>query len=257
MLEKYLLDIGLSLKEIAVYMASLELGESTVIDIAKKSDVNRTTIYPIIDSLKEKGLLSLIQKGKKQYFYAESPNKIRSFVDSKINELEASKESLPEVIKQLGAFENRRGDKPVVRFYEGDDGVNSMLEEFITGDEKVSDPNSEDNKIFISYSRDLQESLVSKEQRDYRRNIRNQSGVKSIYLYNKKEGELISDELRKRIKVDSKIYPFPAHIAVFKDRIRFISYTKKMGILIIDSELAETLRSIMKLATKAGEKQAK
>lgn len=248
MIEKYLLDIGLSLKEIAVYLASLELGESTVIDIAKKSDVNRTTIYPIIDSLKEKGLLSLVQKGKKQYFYAESPNKIRSFVDSKINELEASKESLPELIKQLSALENRRGDKPVVRFYEGNEGINSMMEEFLYTSEKIGDSDLDGNKIFIAYSRDLQEETVSAKEREYRRKIRNEAGVKAVYLYTKKSGTLDNDASHERIKVDQDKFPLLAHLAVFKDRIRMISYTKKNAILIIDKEFAETLRSILRLA---------
>jgi len=65
LLEKYLKSIELSDKEIKVYVSALELGESTVIDISKKSRVNRTTIYPVIDSLQEKGLVSLAQKGKK------------------------------------------------------------------------------------------------------------------------------------------------------------------------------------------------
>ncbi len=64
MIEKYLLSIGFSVKEIKVYLSSLELGESSVLDISKNSRINRTTIYPIIDSLTKKGLISLIQKGK-------------------------------------------------------------------------------------------------------------------------------------------------------------------------------------------------
>jgi HTH-type transcriptional regulator, sugar sensing transcriptional regulator len=250
MLEKYLLDIGLSDKEIKVYLSSLELGESSVLDISKKSKVNRTTIYPIIDSLTQKGLMSLVQKGKKQYFYAESPSKIRTFVDSKINDLEASKSNLPDLIKQLSAIENSRSDKPAVRFYEGNEGINSMLEEFLQSSEIVSDPDSAENKMYITYSRDLQEKSVSESDREYRRQIRNKSKVKSVYLYTKEEGELVSDELRKRVKINEKIYPIPAHIAVFKDRIRLISYTKNTGILIVDRELAETLRSIMRLAEK-------
>ena len=226
MFEKYLLSLGLSEKEIRVYTSTLELSESSIIDISKKSKVNRTTIYPIIESLREKGLISMVQKGKKQTFYAESPEKLKLYVDSKIRELENKKEGLNIIIKQLSAIENRRSDKPVVRFYEGNEGINTMLEEFLESNQKIVDPDDDNNKMYISYSRDLQEKIAPKVSRDYRREIRNKSGVKSVYLYTKKEGELISDALRERIKVDSKKYPFPAHIAVLKDKIRLISYTK-------------------------------
>lgn len=248
MLEKYLLDIGLSDKEIAVYLSALELGESSVLDISKKSRVNRTTIYPIIDSLTKKGLMSLVQKGKKQYFFAESPSKIKAFVDSKINQLEASKGSLPELVKQLSAIENRRSNKPIVRFYEGNEGINSMLEEFLDTNEKIENPDEDSNKIFIAYSRDLQEKTVSEEERAYRRKIRNESGVKAVYLYTKESGELPADESHIRIKVDKDKFPLQAHLAVFKDRIRMISYTKNSAILIVDPDFAETLRSLLRLA---------
>ena len=52
----------------------------TILDLSKKSKVNRTTIYPLIDSLVKKGLMSVVEKGKKQYFFAESPSKIKTFM---------------------------------------------------------------------------------------------------------------------------------------------------------------------------------
>lgn len=254
MFEKYLAGIGFSEKEIKVYISALELGEASVLQIAKKSRINRTTTYPILNALKDKGLVSVVNKGKKQLFFAESPEKISTFVDTRIRELESRKNDLPELVKQLKVFENRRQNKPIVRFYEGDEGINTMLEEFVPNDEKISNPDNDQNKMYNAYSRDMQEAFVSLKQREYRRQIRNKTGVKSVYLYTKDKGELVNDTLRKRIKVDKKLYPFPAHIAVFKDRIRLISYTKKMGILIFDAELAETLRSLMRLAVKGAEK---
>lgn len=250
MFEKYLAGIGFGEKEIKVYISALELGEASVLQIAKKSRINRTTTYPILSALKDKGLVSVVNKGKKQLFFAESPEKISVFVDARIRELETRKNDLPELVKELKVFENRRQNKPVVRFYEGDEGVDTMLEEFVPEDEKVVDPDNDQNKMYISYSRDMQETLVSEKRRDYRRQIRDKTGVKSVYLYTKDKGGLISDTLRERIKVDKEKYPFLAHIAVFKDRIRLISYTKKMGILIFDAEIAETLRSLMRLAVK-------
>ena len=254
MFEKYLVGIGFSEKEVKVYISALELGEASVLQIAKKSRINRTTTYPILNALKDKGLVSVINKGKKQLFFAESPEKISTFVDARIRELESHKNDLPDLVKELKVFENRRQNKPIVRFYEGDEGINTMLEEFVPGDEKIVNPDNDQNKMYISYSRDMQEASVSEKRRDYRRQIRNKTGVKCVYLYTKDKGELVSDALRQRIKVDKKQYPFPAHIAVFKDRIRLISYTKNMGILIFDSELAETLRSLMRLAVKGAEK---
>ena len=75
-----LMDIGLSEKEAAVYLALLELGSDTVQHIAKKSAVNRATTYVILDSLKKKGVVSTVEKGTKTHFQAESPESLRKLI---------------------------------------------------------------------------------------------------------------------------------------------------------------------------------
>ena len=50
--------LGLSEKEAAVYLASLELGPAPVQDISHKAKVNRATTYVMIESLMGRGLIS-------------------------------------------------------------------------------------------------------------------------------------------------------------------------------------------------------
>ena len=49
--EKQLKSLGFSEKEARVYLALLELGPSTTTEIARKSKINRTTGYDILESL--------------------------------------------------------------------------------------------------------------------------------------------------------------------------------------------------------------
>ena len=51
-MEEKLEQIGLDPKEAKVYLAMLELGETTVARIAQKSKIKRTTAYDLVDSLK-------------------------------------------------------------------------------------------------------------------------------------------------------------------------------------------------------------
>jgi HTH-type transcriptional regulator, sugar sensing transcriptional regulator len=69
-------EIGLTEKEAKVYLAMLALGETTVNKIAQTSEVKRTTIYPLIDSLKQKGLANVVLRGFKQFYKAASPEKL-------------------------------------------------------------------------------------------------------------------------------------------------------------------------------------
>ena len=59
-LVKILTEIGLNEKQAKVYLAVLELGGSKVTEIAALSKVHRVTVYDILKSLMEKGLVSSI-----------------------------------------------------------------------------------------------------------------------------------------------------------------------------------------------------
>ena len=76
-----LIDFGLSEHEAAVYLSALSLGQSTVNQIAKHSGVKRTTVYPVIESLKRKGIMNVEVKGFKKLFVAESPDKLERIIE--------------------------------------------------------------------------------------------------------------------------------------------------------------------------------
>ena len=88
MFEKELQNLGLSEKEAKIYLASLELGPETVQNIAKKAGINRPTTYLQIESLKEKGLISEFQRGKKTFYAPESPNRLLSMLGTFEKELD-------------------------------------------------------------------------------------------------------------------------------------------------------------------------
>src|SRR3989338_8513836 len=100
MFEK-LKNLGLSENEAKTYMAMLELGPSVVVEIARKSQINRPTTYVQIESLKRKGLISTQVQGKKQLFIAESPDKLELLIDSELKTVEDKKNELSNYLPKL------------------------------------------------------------------------------------------------------------------------------------------------------------
>ncbi len=49
--EKLLKTLGFTDSESRVYLVSLEMGEATVQDLAKKADISRVTAYAVIDMI--------------------------------------------------------------------------------------------------------------------------------------------------------------------------------------------------------------
>jgi sugar-specific transcriptional regulator TrmB len=103
-------------KDAGVYRACLELGSATVSDISKKSKVERTHCYSILEKLVLSGLVIETERHTKKIYSAEDPEK--TFHELK-NQIQKFEESLPE----LKSIYNLLEGKPKVRFYEGKDEI--------------------------------------------------------------------------------------------------------------------------------------
>ena len=108
---KDLEKLNLNKKEAKLYLALLELGEANLQTIADKAKLKRTTVYDVLDSLKEKGLIRLTSRGKRIYYYAENPKVIELVFQEKINKLQ---NILPELLAMANLIEK----KPKIQFFE-------------------------------------------------------------------------------------------------------------------------------------------
>ena len=71
-----LTKLGLSQKAVEVYVASLQLGPTTIQKIAQKANLPRSSTYLLMDELKTKGLISETALAKKSIFTPSSPGKL-------------------------------------------------------------------------------------------------------------------------------------------------------------------------------------
>ena len=117
--DQELIDLGLSEKEAAVYLASIQLGPSPVQKISNKSRVNRATTYVIIESLMEMGLMSKYDEGKKTFFVAEKPERLVNYFEEKGRDLKDKIFKINQIVPELNSLYNDLSDKPKVKYYEG------------------------------------------------------------------------------------------------------------------------------------------
>jgi HTH-type transcriptional regulator, sugar sensing transcriptional regulator len=136
MYEKELINLGLSEKESKVYLAALELGPETAQKIAQKAGINRPTAYVQIESLKNRGLMSQFDKGKKTFYVAESPERLSSLLNVLEKELEFKKVETERVLPSLLNLFAGKGERPKVRFLEGVEGLKTIQQEFLRSKEK-------------------------------------------------------------------------------------------------------------------------
>jgi sugar-specific transcriptional regulator TrmB len=83
---KRLETLGLNKNQSNTYLSLLELGKGTVVEIARYSGVNRTTVYDNLESLRKKELITVGIEYGKRYFYAESPESLKLLLNDRIEE---------------------------------------------------------------------------------------------------------------------------------------------------------------------------
>ncbi|MDP8212968.1 MAG: helix-turn-helix domain-containing protein [Candidatus Zapsychrus exili] len=115
--EEALKSIGLSSKEIKVYLACLKIGSATVNQISKEAGTFRTYTYDILKSLAEEGLVHHVMKERKQFFESSDPERI-------IEILKEREDKIKDVLPKLKSMSKSITEKPSVEFYEGLAGVN-------------------------------------------------------------------------------------------------------------------------------------
>ncbi len=122
-------NIGLEETEAKVYEALLELGPSTVSEIAKKAGITRTLGYPVIDKLNYYGLVDLVSgRGKKKCFVAVHPRGLVQFVKRKEEMWRKRAVETEQLLPDLLSL-YKIADKPTIRYQEGVRGIITLFEE--------------------------------------------------------------------------------------------------------------------------------
>lgn len=108
--------VGLHENEAQVYLASLELGPSSIWDIAKKSAIKRPTCYVLLDNLIFKGYASSTFDGRRHIYTVSSPKQLLASFNRR-------QEKLKKTLNQLEGLSSKSSFKPNIRLYEGKAGV--------------------------------------------------------------------------------------------------------------------------------------
>lgn len=123
-LVRVLEELGLSDPEARIYLAALALGPASILKLARAAGVKRTTVYSLIERLKQAGLMSVEIRGFKQRFVASDPERLEVMIEQRRQRLQA-------VLPELSALHNLKGGEGVLRYYEGIQAIKSVYEDVL------------------------------------------------------------------------------------------------------------------------------
>lgn len=238
-LVKSLENIGLSQKKADIYLALLELGEATVIEISKKTKIKRTTIYNLLPEMMTDGLIKTTVKNKKRIFFIEDPAQLKFDLESKLRTIE---KTLPE----LKAMQNILPYKPKITFYEGLGGMRELYQDtlntLLPGDVILSFTGLSD--FYKLVPREFSEWYIKER-------VKKKIRIKIISPISEASGEWKSNdikELREIKLVDNPDFKFNADTEIYGNKIALLSYKENfMGVIIESKEINQMQRMAFEL----------
>jgi sugar-specific transcriptional regulator TrmB len=229
-------QFGLNGKKADVYLASLELGSATVIEIAKKAGIKRTTGYDILMELEKEGLISETVRGKKRLFVGEDPENIQKKLKNKEN-------LFSEILPQLKSIYNVSGTKPKIRFYEGKEGLREVYADTLKYQGEI-----------LGFVSDAVVHVLGDDWAENYLKTRTKKGIRLRGIYPATEWMKTNmaprdqEQLRSSKLIDAKKYPFSIEINIYGfQKVALMSAKEETGIIIEGKEIYSTMKLIFEL----------
>lgn len=228
-MEEIFNELGFSERETKVYLALLELGQTSVGPIAAKTRIQHSKIYPTLEKLIDKGLVSFVIKSKTKYFQAVNPKQI-------INILKEKEAKFRELLPSLLMKQEFSKEQQIATVYEGYEAIKSMFNLIIEQLDKQS-------YYYVFAFKD--EYLSSEPASIFLRNIHKQlskKGVDDKLIANTSIKDEIKDNYKdiKKMGIKFTKIDFPLGLMIIDDRvINWVWGKRPTAIEIISKQIAE------------------
>ncbi len=228
---------GLDEKEVRVYLAGLEIGTASVLELSRRTTLPRTTLYPILERLEHHGIFKVGKQKNTKVYIAESPEILKRQFDERAVIFSQTLPALETISGSLHAG-------PGVTFYEGSDGfkrvwkaiINSGVKEYrmITSGTGLLDYAKEPYIVKRVIAERMEKKIFSKQL------IRDSKDARTIVKKDKKE-------LRESRFLPSDIH-LPSTVIVFADQVAFITTRKENTMILLASgDVALTYKTLFDL----------
>ncbi|MCL5010789.1 MAG: helix-turn-helix domain-containing protein [Patescibacteria group bacterium] len=220
-LERALEKFGLNQKQARTYLACLELGSSTVQKISQKAGLARSTTYEILESLKEKGLITTFRRKTVKCFTAEEPEKI-------IREAKMKAKMLEKCLEGFNNIQLKSRFQPTVRFYQGKRGIYEVLDEILREAKELLSFNS---------PRDVFAELNNFLNRFVQKRVSKKIPIKIICWDSPlaRERQKLGPKQLRQMKIIPPKYQYHGSVMVWKNKIAMFTLLDDFEAVIIES----------------------
>jgi len=239
-------SVGLSEPEVAVYLASLELGSRPASIIAQRARLKRGQTYNVLTTLLEKGVVQEFVKNSVRHFTCGTPESLLSLLENRERELKQNKERLSEILPELEKIRSPLNGKPKVRFFQGIEGVKEVFEDMLREETEAIYGLSD-----FDYSCTVPDAELDNWVKDFVKR-RTEKGIKYYGIFKRcaAADSVLShrpDTLREIRVIDSM--DIPAEFFIYNGKVAIISTNgEKISLIIESAAISTALKNLYTLA---------
>jgi sugar-specific transcriptional regulator TrmB len=223
-------QLGYSPHEVTVYLAALELGGSTVTEIAAKAKLPRTTVNLVIHSLQKRGLMNAYLKRRRKILTAENPERLMSA-------LKESEASLAVVLPELQSLRRETSAKSAVRIYNGAQEIKQIMNDMLESKHHISAMLSWDDWMELLGKQYLEDFTETRYRHYLRIRVLAPKSKNAVTLKQKDSQELrVTQFLPELVTIANANF-------IYANKVAIITLNKKkpVGILIEDEDVHHTM----------------
>ncbi|HEY4515142.1 MAG TPA: helix-turn-helix domain-containing protein [Candidatus Paceibacterota bacterium] len=238
MYQSVLSSLGLSEHEEAIYTALVQIGQSSITEIANKTGKHRPLVYRVLATLLRKGLVNIVPKGRSKRYVAVHPSKLREMLTTLSTRLDRT---IPELER---AYEIR-GARPLVRFLEGKEGIKSVFQDVVDTLKK--------GEVFYRFSSIKDVATAEGYLPIGYRKAREAKRLERLVIMNEQAAKSKEPSLERFIKtIPEELSSFDHNVTriIYADKVAYVDYNSETAVIIENPIIATFERKIFELLYK-------
>ena len=243
-IKKILEKLGLNKNQIKFYLALLELGQASLGEVVRKSNLKRPTAYRVKEELEQLGLISGDLKKYKKKNSAVSPKRLLALVGNRQRKMRRLELEIKDLMPSLNLLFQDKTIKPKVELFEGEQGYHYLANQSLECQEKEI--------LFLGNLEDIYKVVTKEYDQKHFIPTRVKKGIKIKFLVYKNKDTVNYKKQDNKFLRETKFldpdYKINATLEIFDNTIVFYSsHKEKIALSITSKYLAQMHKEIFKM----------
>jgi len=228
-LEDTLERLGISGNMSRVYLAAIESGPGPVSALIARTKLPKATVYDAVSKLENEGLLECHNAAGKRRIVAHDPSIM-------LEQIEARRQMIGDMLPELRALFNAAKGKPNIRFYEGSEGIRTVMLDSLM---------CRDGTLYCTYAMD---EIMEAPGLEWMEGYAAERISKGIWMkvmrsrsHDRKDIWPSGRKVKREVRFAPEHVPLGLTMQIYDNRVAIVSTKKEYYGLIIESEEFATI----------------